>query len=307
MVDSADLPLNISRETLQKNPILAKMRSGLSKRILAELKSKAAAEPEAYAKFWENFGAVLKEGLYEDASERDALLPLIRFHSTGVEGWTGLADYVARMRPKQTMIYTAAGDSAEALKASPQLEGYRARGLEVLLLSDAVDEFWPGVIGQYEGKSFRSVTQGESDLKDFPLLDETKQAEVPAKGLPSLIALLQLTLKDKVKDVRASERLTDSAVCLVADARDADLHLERLLHQHKRIDKRATRILEINPRHALIRRLAETLSDQGAETKLDDVALLLLDQAQILEGEPLADPAGFARRLATVMERGIGG
>ncbi|MSO71277.1 MAG: molecular chaperone HtpG [Alphaproteobacteria bacterium] len=307
VVDSEDLPLNISRETLQKNPILAKMRSGLVKRILGELKTKAEAAPEDYAKFWENFGGAIKEGLYEESNERDALLGLVRFRSTGAEGWVSLADYVARMKPGQSLIYTAAGDDPDALKASPQLEGFRARGLEVLLLTDAVDEFWPAMVGGYNGKNFRSVTQGESDLSAFPLLDAaTKEAEPPAKGIHSLVALLKLALTDKVKDVRESDRLTDSAVCLVADARDADLHLERLLRQHKRIETRAARILEINPRHPLIRSLAARVSDQGPDLKMDDLALLLLDQAQILEGEPLADPAGFARRLASIMQKGVG-
>jgi molecular chaperone HtpG len=307
VVDSEDLPLNISRETLQANPMIAKIRQGLVKRVLGDLAKKGTDAPEEYAKFWENFGAVLKEGLYEDYEQREALLGLARFKSTAVEGLTSLEDYVGRMKQGQKVIFTITGDSAEAVLRSPQLEGFRAKGVEVLLLTDPVDEFWLPSVGKFRSFEFKSVTRGGADLSAIEGTDGKKESDgpEPPKGTESLIALLKLTLADAVKDVRASERLTDSPVCLVADEDDMDMHLARLLKQHGRATETAKRILEINPHHVLIQRLAAQVSIQGSAAKLEDAAWLLLDQARIVEGETLPDPASFARRLAVCLERGL--
>ncbi|ACI99809.1 molecular chaperone HtpG [Rhodospirillum centenum] len=309
VVDSEDLPLNISREMLQHNPTLAKLRSGITKRVLGEL-TKKAADPESaadYARFWDAFGAVLKEGLYEDHAHRDELLKLLRVRTTASGGeLIGLDTYVGRMKEGQEAIYYIAGEDAAALEKSPQLEGYRAKGVEVLLLTDPVDEFWVGTVREAQGKPFKSVTRGGADLAKIQGGPDTPPAERPAEGdLASLIALLKMTLGDTVKDVRASERLTDSAVCLVADEGDLDIHLERLLKQHRQLDTAATRILEVNPGHPLVRRLAERVAAGGAQDGLADVAWLLLDQARIVEGEPLPDPVAFSRRLALFVERGL--
>jgi molecular chaperone HtpG len=310
IVDSEDLPLNISREMLQHNPMLAKIRSGVTRRVLQEL-TKKADDPEqtaAYDGFWENFGAVLKEGLYEDYEHREQLLKLLRFRSTAGDGLVSLEDYVGRMREGQEDIYYITGDDPDALRKSPQLEGFKARGIEVLLLTDPVDEFWIPSVGDYQGKGFKSVTRGGVDLSNIKAEDkpEEETKEKPAEGdLNNLVALFKVTLGEAVKDVRASQRLTDSPVCLIADEGDMDIHLERLLKQHKQLDAAAKRILEINPTHPLIRRLAEMAGKDGAATGLNDAAWLLLDQARIIEGEQLPDPAAFSRRLAVMMEKGL--
>ena len=312
IVDSEDLPLNISREMLQRNPLLAKIRSGLVKRILGELKKKAKKDAEGYETFWNNFGAVLKEGLYyESADYREDLLALAHFRSTGQEGLTSLADYVARMAEGQEDIYYISGESVAAVSALPQLEAFRARNIDVLLMVDPVDEFWLPMINEFDGKTFRSATRGDIDLDAVGTAPEAEDEPTPAAStaLSSLTALLKLTLADAVKDVRESNRLTDSAVCLVAADDDMDMHIERLLRQHKQVDVAAKRILEINPKHPLIRQLAETVAEKGSEASgdLDDVAWLLLDQARIIEGETPPDPAAFARRMADMITKGLVG
>ncbi len=308
IVDSEDLPLNISREMLQSNPMVARIRQQLTRRVLGELAKKASEAPEEYAKFWDAFGAVLKEGLYEDREQKETLLPLARFRSTTRDGLVSLDDYVAAMRPGQEAIYTITGDTLDLLKKSPQLEGFRARGVEVLLLTDPIDEFWVSSVGTYSEKPFKSATRGGADLDKINSADDAKtaadQTEPPAK-LASLIAIFKLALGDAVKDVRSSERLTDSAVCLVAEEGDIDMHLERLLKQHRQLDSAAKRILELNPRHRLIERLAASVGDTGASEQLSEFAWLLLDQARIVEGEQLPDPSAFARRLASLLERGL--
>ncbi len=317
IVDSEDLPLNISRETLQKNPVLTKISGAVTKRTLNELKKKAKKAPEDYAAFWNNFGAVLKEGLYEDESQRETLFELARFPSThGLEP-VSLADYLGRMPEGQEAIYYISGEAAESLRKSPQIEGFKAKGVEVLLMTDPVDEFWLPVVMEYQGKRFKSVTRGGAELDKIADKEETEpsqaEAEAPA-GIDTLVAFVKLALKDQVKDVRASVRLTDSPVCLVADEGDMDMHLERMLKQHRQIDHASKRILEINPKHSLIRHLATALKAKGAwqETDkdgtgapLEAAAHLLLDQARILEGEPLPDPGAFARRLSLLVERGF--
>ncbi len=310
VVDSEDLPLNISREMLQHNPMLAKIRAGITRRILSELgrKSRDAEKAAEYTAFWENFGAVLKEGLYDDYEHREELLKLLRFRSTAGDGLVSLEEYLGRMKEGQETIFTISGDDIEALKKSPQLEGFRAKGVEVLLLTDPVDEFWVPAVGAFQGKPFKSVTRGGADLGKITGGAEKPADAAPEGELSDLLALLKLTLADAVKDVRPSERLTDSAVCLVADENDMDMHLERLLKQHKQLGMdapAAKRILEVNPSHPLIKRLAERAKAEGAATALDDAAWLLLDQALVVEGEPLPDPAAFARRLAGAMEKGL--
>ncbi len=307
VVDTEDLPLNISREMLQHNPMLAKIRAGITRRVLSELNKKASDSESAaeYEKFWENFGAVLKEGLHEDYEHRDDLLKLLRLRSTH-GGLVSLEDYLGRMKEGQEAIYTISGDSVDTLLRSPQLEGFRAKGVEVLLLTDPVDEFWMPTVGQYKDKPFKSVTRGGADLGKIQGDDKDKaQEEKPADDkVGSLIALFKLTLGDAVKDVRPSERLTDSPVCLVADETDMDMHLERLLKMHKQLKTDETkRILELNPTHPLIKRLTDRA---GASDKdMGEMAWLLLDQARIVEGETLPDPAAFARRLSAMMEKGL--
>jgi molecular chaperone HtpG len=309
VVDSEDLPLNISREMLQNNPVLGLIRAGVTNRVVSELEKKAKDSADDYIKFWDVFGAVLKEGIYEDFERRAQLLSLARFRTTTQEGWSSLADIVKRMKPGQDSIFYIAGDDAKALAVSPQLEGFRKRGVEVLLLTDPVDEFWVGAVGTYESKPFKSVTRGGADLSKIAA-DETKTndakkaPETQAGDVAALVAMFKLTLQDEVKDVRVSERLTDSPVCLVADENDMDMHLERMLRLHKQLDQSAKRIMEINPDHALIRALSASLP-KGASAPIADAAYLLLDQARILNGEGVADAASFARRLSDVLTRAL--
>ena len=312
VIDSEDLPLNVSRELLQTSPVLTRIKSAVIRRVLTELKKKAEKEPEEFAKFWENFGAVIKEGIYEDQDQRENLLKIARLRST-VSGdeLISLDNYVERMKDGQEAIYYISGESLEGLRRSPQLEGFVARGVEVLLLTDAVDEFWVPAVQQYADKSFTSVTQGAADLDELPLQDGDA-AEGDGEGpsdsqTATLIALLKQTLGDAVKDVRTSERLTDSAVCLVADEHDLDMHLARMLKQQGQLSELAPRVLEINPKHGLIKSLAQRATEKGASDALEDAAHLLLDQARIAEGEPLPDSAAFSRRLADAMMKSIAG
>jgi molecular chaperone HtpG len=312
VVDSEDLPLNVSREILQNNPMITRMRSAIVKRVLTELGKKADKKPEEYKPFWDDFGAVIKEGLYEDAENREAIQKICRFRSTASgDDLTSLAEYAERMKEGQDAIYYISGDEIDQVRKSPQLEGFAAKGIEVLLLTDAVDEFWLPAVGEFDGKPFKSATRAGADLDkitgDKPADDEKddKDASFDEGKVDALIAMFKLTLDEEVKDVRVSERLTDSAVCLVSDEGDMDLRIERMLKQHNQLDQAFKRILEINPRHPLVAALADSVGNDGAGTKVEDAAWLLLDQARIIEGEKVPDPAEFSRRLNSVMSAGL--
>ncbi|MEJ1974697.1 MAG: molecular chaperone HtpG [Acetobacteraceae bacterium] len=290
VVDTEDLPLNVSREMLQSTPVLARIRKAVTSRVMSELKTRAK-DAESYAGFWQNFGPVLKEGLWEDAEHRADLAPLMRFRSSTQEGWTSLPDYVARMKPEQEAIYTLVGDDTDVLAKSPQLEGFRARGIEVLLLADQVDAFWPERMSSFEDKPIRSITQGAADLSKLAV--EGDAGEAPA-DVTALVAALKESLAGDVSDVRATERLVDSAVVLAASAGGPDLQMQRLLKRAGRNAGGTLPVLEINPRHPLIRTLA-------GRTELDDAPGLLLDLARVQDGEPPRDPAGFARQMAAAL------
>ncbi|MGH6931332.1 MAG: molecular chaperone HtpG [Dongiaceae bacterium] len=306
IVDSEDLPLNINREMLQNNPLMAKIRQGIVKRVMAELQNKSASAPDEYATFWGNFGAVLKEGLYEDSGQREPLLKLARFHSTAGDALTDLAGYIARLKPGQDAIYYITGENLEALRKSPQLEGFRAKDVEVLLLTDPVDDFWIPAIGQFDNRPFKSATRGSADLDKIAGADGAAlKPEPQGPGIDSLVAVLRLTLKDAVKDVRTTQRLTDSAVCLVADEGDLDMRLERMLKQHGQLTAASKRVLEVNPHHPLVEGLARRISEKGAGDEAADAAWLLLDQARIAGGEPPPDPLAFAKRLSDMMRRAL--
>jgi len=306
VVDSGDLSLNISREMLQTDPKLAKIRSGLTKKVLGELKKKAEKDPDAYAAFWRSFGAVLKEGLVEDDTLRDRIIELCRFNSTEGDALIGLKDYVGRLKEGQEAIYYIAGEDTAKIAQSPHLEGFRAKGVEVLLLSDPVDEFWMQHVTEYDGKPFKSVTRGAADL-DAIKSEDDKKDEPEAPSLGALIAAIKLELGDAVKDVRESKRLTESAVCLVADEGDMDVNMERLLQRHGRVKGGLQRILELNAGHAIIRKLADRANREGAATDqlLMNAAHLLLDQARVTDGEAPTDPVAFGRRLSAVMESAL--
>ena len=255
VIDSEDISLNISREMLQRDPMLAKIRKGVVKRVLGELKKKADKKPEEFATFWASFGAVLKEGLYEDFENREKILDVCRFRTTENDGLSSLSDYVERMKDGQDAIYFITGEDENSVARSPQLEGFRAKGIEVLLLTDPIDDFWMQSITEFQEKSFKSVTRAGGDLdsmgKDGQDESEDKDKTDETPGMDGLVARIKVALGDAVKDVRQSSRLTDSAVCLVADDGDMDINLERILKQHKQagFGGATPRILEINPKH----------------------------------------------------------
>ena len=298
VIDSEDLPLNLSREMLQNNPQLVQIRKAVTGRVIGELETLADKQPENFTNIWDAFGSVLKEGIYEDFERREKLLALSRFTTTSGEKRT-LKQYIADLKPNQTEIYFLAGDSIERLKGNPKLESATARGIEVLLLTDAVDAFWTSAPLDFEGKPLKSLSQGDIDFALIPLLDDSKKDEgEPEADEANVIAAIKLHLGDRVSDVRASQRLTASASCLVAGSHGPDRELERLLAQQNR-GIGAKPILEINLRHPLV----TAISTAGADAA--DLSFLLLEQAQILDGELPEDPAAFASRLNRLVIDGI--
>ncbi|GBR12432.1 molecular chaperone HtpG [Gluconobacter frateurii] len=294
VVDTEDLPLNVSREMLQATPVLARIRKAVTKRVLTEIKNRAKEADDGFNAFWENFGAVIKEGLWEDSEHRQEIAGFARFHTTHSDDLTTLDDYISRMKDGQEVIYFLTGDNLDALKASAQLEGFRARGLEVLLLSDPVDGFWPERLHSYNDKILRSVVYSHGDLEKFPT--DTDETVEPA-DLEKLVPALKDALGDAVKDVRGTVRLTDSAVVITSEG-GPDLAMQRLMRRSGQALPEAPPILEINPRHPLIKALSERVS-KGESIK--DLARVLLDLARVQEGEPLPDPTGFARLLAGLL------
>jgi molecular chaperone HtpG len=304
VVDSADLPLNVSREMVQKSPVFGAIGKAVTNRILQEITKLAEKEPDKFAKLWENFGAVLKEGLYEDPERRDQLFEIARFAtSTEPEAKRTLKDYVGALRPNQTAIYYLTGEDAKRLATSPQLEGFRARGIEVLLLSDPVDTFWVSTAVGYDGKPFKSVTQGAADISSIPLAEGQ---EAPAAGdvkaeVATLLALMKQTIGE-VEDVRASERLSDSPVCLIAPEHGPDRRLARILAEHGKLGDMPKPVLEVNPRHPLIESLSRHINDSN-KTWLEDTFWLLYEMARVSDGESPSDPAGFAGRLTRALTK----
>jgi molecular chaperone HtpG len=305
VVDSEDLPLNISREMLQNNPQVTQMRKALTSRVISEFETLAAKDADTFQKIWDAFGAVIKEGLYEDHERRDALLKLARFTTTAGSGRT-IEQYAADLKPNQTEIYYLTGESIERLKASPKLEAARKRGIEVLLLSDPVDAFWTAMPLDFGGKPFKSLSKGDVDFGLVPLPEEAAKDE-PKLDEPDTGAVIDAVKKElgeRVSDVRASHRLADSAACLVAAKHGPDLEIERLLARQGR-GVGAKPILEINAGHALVKAIASALKD-AREDDVSDLSALLFEQAQILDGDAPEDPAAFVGRLNRLVMRGFG-
>ncbi len=307
VVDSADLPLNVSREMIQESAVFAAIRKGVTNRVVQELGKLAEAEPEKFAKVWEHFGPVIKEGLYEDPERRDGIFKIARFASTThPAGDRALAQYVAGLRENQTAIYYLTGDDAKRLAASPQLEGFRARGVEVLLLSDPVDAFWVSTAAGFDGKPFKSVSQGAADIKSIALVEGAKAPAEATGPVATLLAFFKQTLDSEVAEVRASDRLTDSVACLIAPEFGPDRQLEKMLAAHGRLAERAKPILEINPTHPLTVTLAGRFGAGQDKPLIEDAAWLMLDEAKLLEGGSVEDPPAFAARLRRVLEKALG-
>jgi len=292
VVDTEDLPLNVSREMLQTTPVLGRIRKALIGRVLSELKTRGKDAAD-YAKFWENFGSLLKEGVWEDAEHRTEIAPLLRFRSSSQDNWTSLAEYIDRMPSGQDTVWYLLGDSTDAVKTSPQLEGFRARNIEVLLLSDAIDAFWPERLSSFEGKQLKSVTQAAAD--------ELGKDEA-APDISPLLATIKEALGQDVSDVRATGRLTESAVVLSAGEHGPDLQMQRLLRRAGRTMLPAAPVLELNPRHKLIEALLARTADK---TLIGEAAATLLDLARVQEGELPRDPGGFTRRVSTLLAGNI--
>lgn len=299
IVDSEDLPLNISRELLQDNPLLEAIKTGVTKRILSEIKKLADKKPEDFENIWEAFGPVIKEGLYEDIARRDDIYEIIRFKSSTSDGkWRSLASYVEDMKENQTAVYYALGDNEDAIKASPHLEGYRAREVEVLYLADPVDAFWVRTALGYQGKPFKSVTQGSDDLETIKPAnadDDKKDEETPE--LANLYLFLKETLDGDVSDVRASSRLAESPVCLVASEGAMDMQLQKILKDQPDAAMNPAPVLEVNASHPMIKKLADYVENGKDTDRAKQIAIILHGQARILDGEQPVDPAKFASAL----------
>ena len=302
VIDSEDLPLNISREMLQNNPQLVQIRKAVTGRVISELEQLSDKEPENFSRIWDAFGPVIKEGIYEDFERREKLLALSRFTTTAGEKRT-LKQYIADLKPNQTEVYFLIGDSIERLKSNPRLESAAARGIEVVLLTDPVDAFWTSARLDFEGKPLKSLSQGDVNFDLIPLLDDNKDEPKPEADEAATIALIKAALGERVSDVRASQRLTSSASCLVAGSHGPDRELERLLARQNR-GAASKPIMEVNLRHPLLAAIAKAEAGSAA---VDDLSLLLLEQAQILDGELPEDPAAFAARLNRLVLRGLPG
>jgi molecular chaperone HtpG len=298
VIDSADLPLNVSRELLQESRDVKAIREGCTKRVLSMLEgladSEDAAERERYAKFWGDFGAVLKEGLGEDHANRERLAKLLRFASTQADSGVSFADYVKRMKDGQEAIYYITADTLAAARNSPQLELFRKKGIEVLLLTDRVDEWMLSHLYEFEGHSLQSVAKGSVDLGKLQDEAEKQQAEVAATSFKPVLDRLKEALKDRAKDVRVTTRLVDSPACLVVEDGDMSGHLARLLKQAGQAAPASQPILEVNTEHPLVKSLE-------ASPRFDDLAQVLFDQALLAEGGHLDDPAAYVRRVNAML------
>lgn len=299
VVDSADLPLNVSREILQESRDVRSIREGCAKRILGLLDDLVKDKPEEYAEFWSQFGQVLKEGIGEDPANKDRIAGLLRFASTQSDSpaqTVSLADYIARMKDGQDKIYYLSADSYAAAAHSPHLEVFRRKGLEVLLLSDRVDEWMLSYLREFEGKSLASVAKGGLDLDALADEEEKKQQAEAAEAFKPTIERLKAALGDRVKEVRATARLVDSPACVVVDENELSPHLLRMLKAAGQEAPDVKPILEVNPQHALVKRL-----EAQADDAFGDWAELLLDQAMLAEGAALKDPASFVKRMNALL------
>ncbi len=307
LVDSDDLPLNISRENLQHSAVLDKIRKSVVNKVLSELKKKASDNEEEYIKFWNNFGAVLKEGLCEGSEFREKILEVCRFYSSkSPEKLISIAEYLDRVKPGQDKIYFLTAESVEKAKSSPQLEAFLAKDVEVLFLTDAVDEFWVTVSLPYKEKEFCSINRHDVDLSNIDKSEKKEEEKDEIKNVTDsnfdgLIKFIKEVLGDKIKEARISKKLTDSPVCLAVDAGSMDIRLERFLLEQKQIQAASAKILEINSGNRIIKNLNEKYQNESQKSEAEDVVKTLFDLACIVEDEPIKDAKDFSRRLQQMM------
>lgn len=303
VVDTPDLDLNVSREMLQQVPAINKIKKSIIRRVLSELKKQAGKNQEAYENFWLEFGLVVKEGLYEDADFREKILELCRFYSCRKGGYISIAEYVSEMKEKQEEIYYLSSETVEQAEISPHIEGFKARDIDVIVLSDPIDEFWLPLVPEFEGRKFKSASRGAHDLDKFEQEDTEKKKADPSE-FDMLIARIKTNLGEQIADVRLSSTLTESPACLVADENGMDIQMERLMKAHNKDFQGAPRILELNPDHDLVaalNKIADAKSGSKENGLVDDASHLLFDQAQILEGRMPSDLTAFSKRMTRVM------
>ena len=306
VIDSEDLPLNISREMLQNNPVVKKIRNALVRRTIGDLKKKLTNDRTSYEEFWSNFGPVIKEGIYEDTEKKDTLLEIALFKNSNSTKLITLDEYIDSMSKKQKDIYFITGDSYANVINNPSLEGYKSRGINVLILDDAVDSFWTSSTPNFKEKNIKSVSKGVDDLESISKKKTDDKDKKEDKSLEPLIILLKDKLKEKVKDVRTSSRLTESPVCLVVDESAMDPQLEKILQQHNQLQQGAAlKILEINPDHKLIKKLAKMSKDKASVGDIENIGILLYEQSMILDGEKPSDPVSFSKKLIDTISASI--
>ena len=301
LVDTQDIDLNVSREMLQNNPAVSKISKSLVGKILRELKKVSEKNIDGYKDFWKEYGAVLKEGLYEDSERKELLLDLCRFVTNETDDFISLSEYLEKMPESQKDIYYIASETSAQAKASPHLEGFKSKNIPVLIMTDAIDQFWLPMIGSFKDKKFVSITQGQINLDDLDAKNKDNNNEdmdkkdKKDKEFIDLIAQMKVVLGDQVKDIRLSSKLTDSPVCLVADDGDMDIAMEQLMAQRDTNYKGAPRILEINGDHSLIKNMKSLLSKKENSDLISDAGTLLFEQARLMEGKMPSDPGQFSK------------
>ena len=308
VVDSEDLPLNISREMLQANPVIAKMSSAITRKVLTELEDRAKEDIKEFENFWSLFGPVVKEGLYDAHPYREQLCRVARFYSSKSDTLVSLDEYLERMVEGQEYIYYLSAADVESARNSPQLEAFRAKDIEVLFMTDTIDEFWLPIQADYKQKKFKSITRGDAELSKVKGKNKDKEEakdETAKDATEKLLARMKEVLGAEVKDVKVSERLVDSPVCLVAPESEVDMRMNRMLKQSQHYDEKLKPILEINDGHPVIKRLKGLLAKDAEAELVKETTFLLLDQARIVEGEPLKNPAEFVKRMNKAIEKGL--
>ena len=301
VIDSADLPLNISREMLQNSPLMEKIKNGTVSRLLKELKKKTK-DYDDYIEFWKNFGIVLKEGIYEDIKNREEIAAISYFYTTNDdEKMTSLDEYISRCDKDQKAIYYITGDDIAVLRNNPQLEAFKQKGIEVLLMNDPIDEFWPQVLPNYKGYAIKHISQADVDMT---WKREEKKAD--EGSLNKLCEFMSEVLKNEVGKVVSTEKLTSSAVSLTVEGGQMSLHLERLMRNHQQQTAFAsTRILELNPYHELIIKLSDMIIDEANKSKIEEITKILFDQSKVAEGEPVSDPSFYASTVANYILKAL--
>ena len=311
LVDTQDIDLNVSREMLQNNPAVAKISKSLVGKILRELKKVSEKNLDGYKSFWKEYGAVLKEGLYEDVERKEALLDLCRFSTNENDDPISLSEYLEKMPETQKDIYYISAETNAQALASPHLEGFKSKKVPVLIMTDAIDQFWLPMVGSFKEKKFTSITQGQINLDELDAKNKDKKKddksvkEKQDKEYVDLVAQLKVVLGDQVKDIRLSSKLTDSPVCLVADEGDMDIAMEQLMAQRDTNYKGAPRILEINGDHSLIKNMKSLLSKKEDNDLVSDAGTLLFEQARLMEGKMPADPAQFSKIMNQFLLKAI--